>query len=403
MLVRYYGPVGIPSGYGHAATETCMAILAAGLDLEIQTYHPTPGEGRQNVLSARYLPLESCIRHDGVPPTPNPDVVIVHTLPVDCGRVLAAAQIRELYPKAHCVAYTSWEASSISSESAAGLMGGTDDTDTGFDEIWVPSAQTRAALATYVRPVPSVVPHAFDETALSLVPPGYMRDTRMMAARPPRPYRFYWIGAWSRRKNPQGVIQAYLRAFDKNDPVELHMLAAGADPVDFYTCLVAETGKSPADLPRIALCRERVSDEAIWDLHSTSHCYVTASRGEAWNLPCFDAMVVGRHIIAPQSLGSTDYLQHTSAWLYESRLSPAGGEARVTQATGGGIGMQPIGTDLTCKLDWWEPDIGRLAVLMRRAYAETVTDLDVHNDLAERYGRRAVGINIRRHLERVTR
>lgn len=399
MLIRYYGPVGIPSGYGYAANETCMAILSAGLDLEIQTYNPNP-DGTINQLPARYAPLVPCIRSDGDPPTPDPDIVIVHTLPRDCARVLAVAQIRDLYPRAKCVAYTTWEtAAPIPEPLAQGLRA--------FDQVWVPSRETWRTVATDGPDANSVymVPHAFDESL----------DTAQEApAAGPRPYRFYYVGAWTRRKNPEGVIQAYLRAFRLGDDVELVVQAAGARHEACLLAMVAATGMPPSYLPKVVFDSERIADAALRALHARCDCFVTASRGEAWNLPAFDAMLARRHIISPEDLGSTDYLRDTSAWLYRSRLVPAGGEAFLLppppapQTLDASLtapyqpSVKAVGTDITVNDDWWEPDIADLSLRMRRAYAERVTGLAVHYDPATRYGRRAVGALIRRLLETKT-
>ncbi len=390
MLVRYYGPVGIASGYGHAANETCMAILASGLDLEIQTYNPSPGSGLENRLHKRYLPLEMCIRHDGVPPTPNPDVVIVHTLPRDCAKVLEVAKIRELYPKAICIAYTTWEAAPpIPDDIAHGLEA--------FDQVWVPSEQTREAMAHGTsRYLVRVVPHAFDDRVTR-------RSEVVESVFGPRvypPFRFYYIGAWTRRKNPEGVIQAFLRAFSHNDVglVELVIQSAGASPVTYALTVAAAVGASHHE-PSIRFSNRWLSDDEVFALHHSMHCFVTASRGEAWNLPAFDAMMAGRHIISPADLGSQDFLRQTSAWLYDSRLVPAGGEAYL-DTRDGKTSVRVVGADLTARETWWEPDIDRLSALMRRAVDEYVTALTVFYDPAERYGRRVVGGLIRRLLER---
>ena len=80
MLVRYYGHVGLPTGYGHAAEHRARVVLryrADDLELEIST------DGKE--LHNDYLPLARCLR-DETALSPRPDVVIVHTLPVDCGR-----------------------------------------------------------------------------------------------------------------------------------------------------------------------------------------------------------------------------------------------------------------------------------------------------------------------------
>lgn len=384
VMVRYYGPVGIESGYGQAANETCMALLAAGVDLEIQTYSPTGAS--ENRLAMRYQSLVDCVRHDGISPRPNPDIVIVHTLPGDCSKLLEVAQIRDLYPRALCVAYTAWEASTLPTRIAKSLAA--------FDQVWVPSQETCRVLRARGGLRAFVVPHAYDD------------DSRPLESPPPRdaaaPFLFYYVGAWSRRKNPKGVISAFLRAFDPQERVELRIQSAGADPADFAQHIVGETGEAPGNF-RVGLTSRRILDVDIQHLHWIADCFVTATRGEAWNLPAFDAMIERRHIITPGNLGSDDFLNQTSAWTYKSRSAPAGGEARIHRFPSGQTGVQPVATDITVRDDWQEPDIGELARRMRQAFLEQVSDLEVYYDPAERYGRRAVGKSMMRLMEAGTK
>jgi hypothetical protein len=145
----------------------------------------------------------------------------------------------------------------------------------------------------------------------------------------------------------------------------------------------------------VRVTSDRVSDLAILALHVYCDCFVSASRGESWNLPAFEAMLAGRHIIAPAHQGSDDFLAITSADLYGSRLAPAGGEIIMGQPVDGQPGMvraQYVGTQgLTAKDDWREPDIAELAMLMRRAYAEKRRKLVRHYLPSPLFGTRAVG------------
>ncbi len=378
MLIRYYGHVGVPSGYGDAANELCMAILSAGIDLEIQT------DGTQ--LHKRFLPLAAC-----VPPTadlsPDPDVVIIHTLPLDCHRVLVSQRIRETCPRALCIAYTTWEGVGAAIPLLEALMP--------FDRVWVPSESNRQYIQTLFAPdTVAVVSHPYDTDR------ARTNDNRDQG----RPgwlgtYSFLYVGAWALRKNVEGVIKAYSRAFTPDDDVLLQLHCAGAAPDACRLAQVA-TGLSLEQMPPIAFSTDRVSDEALWGMHQISHCFVTASRGEAWNIPAFNAMLAGQHIIAPRGQGSDDFLRDTSAYLYGSQTVPASGEVKFDNITAEGATARYWGCQgLTVREDWMEPDIASLGLLMRRAWAERVVSLQINYDPAERFGRAAVGEYVRDLLE----
>lgn len=437
MLVRYYGHVGQASGYGDAGNEICMALLAAGFDLEIST--------TGDRLPERFAPLVNCIR-DEAALSPDPDVILVHTLPLTCGAFLVSHRMRERFPRARCVAYTTWEGA------AAAPIAVTESLRQ-FDQVWVPCDGTANALVAGGLHHVDVVPHPFAEPrsgiaekpcpkcdlhhALDAFPIGapvitpqgdgtvvefsqynqalYFRVELVAGGRcsyqscelrrAPSgggPYRFYYIGAWNVRKNPEGLVRAYCRAFDRSDNVDLMLMCSGA-PDDAATLARLATGVPSDQGPIIHIETARVSDHHIRELHTTSHCFVSASRGESWNLPCFDAMLAGRHIIVPDYQGSDIYLTGTSAERYGSRLAPAGGEMVIRESVPGAPGMvraQYVGTQgLTVREDWREPDLAALAVRMRRAYVEHICDLQINYNPAERFGRQAVAQSIRHLLQ----
>jgi glycosyltransferase involved in cell wall biosynthesis len=376
MLIRYYGHVGVPSGYGDAANEMCMAILSAGIELEIQT------DGRE--LHKRFLPLAACVKPTS-DLTPNPDVVIVHTLPLDCAKLLESQQIRETCPKALCVAYTTWEGYGL----ASSLFGAASQ----FDHVWVPSASNARAFNHYGSTFYiHTVPHPYDD---GLTPTDRNRDAENLNDT----YTFSYVGAWNARKNVEGVIRAYSRAFSKGDDVMLAIHCYGAPP---DVCRVAQvaTGLSLEQMPEVRFTNHRMTDDHMAFIRGAYHCFVTATRGEAWNLPAFQAMLAGQHIIAPGGQGSDDFLRGTSAYLYESRVVPAFGEVLFENITAEGATARYWGCQgLTVREDWMEPDIASLGLLMRRAWAQRVDRLEINYDPAARFGRAAVGRYVRDLLE----
>ncbi len=371
MLIRYYGHVGVPSGYGDAAAETCMAILGTGVELEIST------DGDR--CSGRFLPLARCFRSEA--DLAPPDVVIVHTLPLNCADVIQKAQIRERFPRALCVAYTTWEgASPITTSMERALHA--------FDHVWVPSQATAWAMQVGGLAHVRVVPHAFEEARWGAVGPRVA---------PVHPYRFYYVGAWSGRKNVDGVIRAYLRAFDRSHDVELVIQSAQA-PISASQIARLSTGLDTTETPTVRFSSTRITEAEIQLLHASCHCFVTASRGEAWNLPAFDAMIARAHIIAPRGLGSDDFLDWTSAELYRTRRVPAGGDVRLVgtaDAPPGHAVAQFVGSQgLTVRSDWHEPDLCELSIKMRAAFLQRTMHLRVDYDPVERFGRAAVGRRI---------
>jgi glycosyltransferase involved in cell wall biosynthesis len=389
MLVRYYGHVGQPSGYGHAANETCMAILAAGLELEIQT------DGKE--LHKRYLPLAPCVK-ETANLNPAPDVVIVHTLPLDCPRILALHGLDfvctgdSIPVGPRRIAYTTWEGCPpVSHEIIKALSG--------FDEVWVPSRHNQDAFraaGAHWKVSTQVVPHAYDADTWPTPDHDVAFHAASDLATPTPPYTFYYVGAWNSRKNADAVVRAYARTFVPSERVSLVVQSAGAPQHAVQLALMA-TGLAPEEWPAFHFSNERLLDVDIDGLHACADCFVTASRGEAWNLPAFDAMLHGNHVIAPFAQGSDDFLADTSSDLIGATRIPAFGEVRMTAAPGGAR-VQYVGCQgLTVRSTWLDPDIIQLGEAMREAFERRAVMVREY-DPASRFSRQVVGTLIKNLL-----
>lgn len=379
MKIRLYSHVGQLSGYGRAGRELAMSLLAAGVDLEIRTFRVSPEEAA--IALADYAPVASCLRHENE--LTEPDVAIVHTLPMDCDRALQLGLADYDGP---VVAYTTWEGQrEITPELAASLNG--------FDLIWTPGStlpfHPRLSIPTYR------IPHAFDPASLADRRGGVRVNLPLSTIRvdKPPPFVFYYVGAWNSRKNPAALLRAWAMAFDQDDDVRLLLWCTGC-PEDTYAVALHATGCKAQDLPEIVFRNTPISDADILTLHREGDCYVTATRGEAWNLPAFDAMLAGRHIIHPAGMGSDAFLVESSANLYGGMSTPAAVDVRVS---GGGreagqMAMQTLGAHgMTSKTTWMEPDLLRLAETMRNVYLAKRRDLTLKYDPAERFSYATVG------------
>lgn len=359
MRIRYYGHLQQETGYGRAALDLASALSRAGHQIDVRTIGPRP---------EAWAPPAELAGGPGVV-----DAVIVHTLPGDCHRVLELEGLRRgTGPK--LVAYTTWEALSAPPHLVGALIAG-------FDQVWVPSWATAAAFKADELGGESVhvLPHCFDESFY-----------RPLAAWNGFVYRFYWIGAWTARKNPSGLIRAFSRIFGPADPVGLVLHSPGCSPSSFAQAL-AETGLDQADLPLISLSNRSLSSDEIAQLHVEADCFVTAARGEAWNLPAFDAMLAGRHVISQRGLGSDDFLQHTTAELVNGWEAPAMVDVVASRADDASITVKTVGAQgLTSRSCWLEPDLWALSEAMRWAVQRRTRTIDLAYDPVERFGYAAV-------------
>lgn len=356
------------TGYGRAALELAQTLLRVpGVELDISA-SVTPGAPSMKLPDN----VIACIGADREMPVP--DVVIVHTLPLDCAEVMRRVVI-ELRNRADgpgldgplpkFVAYTTWETLAPPPEVIAALFN--------FDQVWVPSHANYLALSyDTLENKLRIVPHAFDASRWTpgekLIEQPAWDASLVKPPPPPRPYRFYYVGAWNARKNPAGVIRAYFHAFTKADPVELTLHLGPTDPHQIALA-VGSCGVDSSNQPAIRVGLKHISDDMMRELHESNDCFVTASRGEGWNLGAFEALLAGNHVIAPRGHGSDDFLSNTTAELYNSVAAPALVDAKLLSRDGGAFSVEvraPQGVN--AKGVWLEPDTLQLAHKMRHAF-----------------------------------
>ncbi len=139
---------------------------------------------------------------------------------------------------------------------------------------------------------------------------------------------------------------------------------------------------------------ERASDAEIVNLHRSADCFVTASRGEAWNYGAFDAAAARRHIITTDDLGSEEFLMGTSSYRVAAKLAPAGADATLTAPSSNATAV-PVRVfrthGYTTRSLWRDPDLVMLADEMRNAFELRKRTLYGGFDLSEIYSHEAVG------------
>lgn len=378
MKVRYYGHVGQTTGYGKAAEAMCLSLIAAGCEIEIRPLSPF-----ESVKVDPDLPLARCLRRDWE--LTQPDAVIVHTLPMSCASVIELAGLEPL--EVPLVAYTTWEGSdAIPADMALGLDN--------FDAVWVPSGQNLLSVeAGKVMARVAVMPHAFDPKRLERKPTTTRAD---LDGR----FHFYYVGAWTCRKNPEGIIRAFTHAFTPQHPVMLTIHSLHASEEEFALALM-RTGFNQKTAPYIRFNNREAPIDHILDLHqSLGDCFVTASRGEGWNLPAFDAVIAKRKVISPMNLGSDEFLIGTTTEFVPNTRQPAGCDARIHHLEKQGYGIEVVGAHgQTSKTEWLEPDLIAMADRMRDVYVNQDRDLIIHYDIVDRFGYEAVGKKARTYLE----
>ncbi|MFO1517917.1 MAG: hypothetical protein U1F22_13430 [Lysobacterales bacterium] len=330
--IRYFGG-GDLSGYGIAAVRAVRLLVNAGLPVQWipLRWHapgmlPAPWEdaaGRRLPLlqaqggGAAYADVPELIRATAAPV--GHDTVIVHA-PPDTWPAMFEAGRRN-------IGYVAWETDCAPAHWLPLLRLA--------ERIAVPSQACAQALqrAGLAYP-PQVVPHPRAPRAAEYSP-GDIAAARSDLGIPPGHTVFYSIGRWDPRKNLAGLIDAFVRAFDADDPVTLLLKTdtqgSGTGPwyapratrelaADALAAALARHGRSA---PHLCLIDERLDGDGIDLLHALGDVYVSLSHGEGWGCDALEAAVRATPVIGPGWGGPLDYLGARWPGAVPGRLVPA--------------------------------------------------------------------------------
>jgi len=278
------------SGYGNAARDTLLALVHAGLN--VSTNMIVTPMSRQEAASC-----------------PGYDEVIKHLNP----NAKAKVNIIELIPplwhyglqkNTKNFGYFFWETDKIPADWTKIIN------ESIVDEVWVPcESNKRACLNGGVTKPVYVVPQytktniVTEERAKQLLPiPG---DA----------YKFYSIFQYTKRKNPEGLINAYLSEFTAEDNVMLVVKTYGPSSFSDRRWIkeaIQDMKAQYEDAPPIFLFGELLKPEQVDAIHAQCQCYIHAGIGEGWNIPLIDAMAYNRQTITTKLGGIADWIVDSS-------------------------------------------------------------------------------------------
>lgn len=190
------------------------------------------------------------------------------------------------------------------------------DTFNSFGGILVPCTGNAEDLRKAGVDVPiSVVPHP-----MALKDP--IRKIKIKSTHEGGTVRLLHVGKWEPRKNQHVLIGAFLRAFTPNSGVSLTIHSKPFWGVATYPCepgvsiaywlqdeKVQASGwnKDNINLSLKINWNITLSRRSLCDLYSDKHVYVSSGRAEGFDLPAFDAKVVGLRMVYASEKGPPDF------------------------------------------------------------------------------------------------
>ena len=232
-----------------------------------------------------------------------------------------------------------------------------------LDEVWVGSTYIADALAAYtekpirVFPLPVRIPEATDppDRADAGLPEGYL-------------FMFSFdFNSTVERKNPEGVVEAFRRAFPEPTGPQLVLKSINGDR---HLPALERLRALTADRDDITLYDGFLPTEHRDAWARAADCYVSLHRSEGFGLTMAEAMAMGKPVIATAYSANLDFMNDDVAFLV-----PATEWRLDTQA-----GPYPAGSL------WADPDLDAAAEFMRRAAADPGAAA-------------AMGARARRHLQ----
>jgi GT2 family glycosyltransferase len=214
-----------------------------------------------------------------------------------------------------------------------------------MDEVWVPSEFNRTGFleSGLKRPI-HTVPLAVD--------PNYFHPRIRSVPNPVGEFVFLSNFEWGERKAPWLLLRAFSEEFSASEPVRLVCKIINRDPA---ISLRDEIRK--LDLPesggRISyILNLEFPYYQLGSLYRSGDCFISAGRGEGWDMPLMEAMACGLPAIA------TDWGAHTE-FVHEGVAYPL----RV-RGTIPAVAKCPYYEGFR----WADPDVEHLRFLMRHVY-----------------------------------
>jgi glycosyltransferase involved in cell wall biosynthesis len=214
-----------------------------------------------------------------------------------------------------------------------------------YDAIWASTNFARSAFAREeLRPV-SLVPMTVAISEL-VRPRRHPNTTTVFLS-------MFDFRSFASRKNPDGVVEAFLRAFPSGDePVRLIVKTQGvAEAPSAWRRL-----KALCSDPRIDLRDVTLERQALLQLIASADVFVSLHRSEGFGRGPAEAMLLERPVIATGYSGTIDFISADCAYVVSHRLRPV--QADEYPGVEGGVEGQ----------NWAEPDIGEAAAFMRRCH-----------------------------------
>lgn len=279
-MIRYIGNWPDHSGYGEANRNIILSLHTAGVPLSTERLEQTTRQAEYGKAFQIALQLE----HEDK----DHRIRIIHLTP--------NWYVKYLDPGKYHIGHLFWETDRIPKLWVWNCNK--------MDEIWTGCEKQKKALIDSGVKVPIFV---FPQPAQALnnkVTPYLIPHFNG--------FLFYSIFEWIERKNPQALLKAFYNEFTRDEEVGLliksYRNSFAADNQQFIRSAINKLKPTDKKAARVFLYEDLLSEHDMYRLHASGDCFISTSRGEGWNRPQTEAMLMGKPTISGAVGGVTSYL-----------------------------------------------------------------------------------------------
>jgi glycosyltransferase involved in cell wall biosynthesis len=329
--LRWIGPIQDHSGYG-SATRNYIGALVQSEQIDL-TITPVTFESSHTSYGKLEESYFKYLNRAGV----NYNIQVIHLTPENYPQFIQSNKYN--------IAYTTWETDKLpkSWTELCNLV----------DEVWVPSSWNKKVFESngVHRPI-YVIPHCVDYKLKKNVTPlsiGLDKDT----------FVFYSIFQWIARKNPIGLLKAYLTEFMPNENVCLalktYRLNTSIQEKDIIKQDIQNIKNSLAltDFPPIRFFGDLLSFDQMQAFHKRGDCFVLPHCAEGFGLPLCEAMLYSKPVISTGYGGNLDFMNKENSYLIDYQETPV---------------CNMMFHNYNGHMTWAEPSVSHLKKLMRYVF-----------------------------------
>jgi glycosyltransferase involved in cell wall biosynthesis len=250
-----------------------------------------------------------------------------------------------------------------------------------FDEIWTLSNHCAESIAA-VSPIPVI------KVMPSLVLPQPFINRELLGL-PQEKFIFFFMfdfHSTTARKNPQGLIEAFQKAFGKENKNVLLVIKFSNSK--YHPEQRVQLNELVEGYPSIKFIDGHLKKEEVNALLYNCDCYVSLHRAEGFGLTMAEAMFYGKPVIATAYSSNIEFMNVGNSFLVKYQLVPNADD----------YGSFPKGSSI-----WAEPDIDHAASLMQYVFhnyeqAQQVGAIAA-NEIKSLLSPLVIGKKIKRRLE----